>query len=345
MNVGIVTIHNGINHGGFLQVYCLQEIIRHFGHNVTVINYRNNESEKLERQYFLGYFPKRPKQFFIWTQNFLKYLKFKFAHFVYLKTSKRIYKISDANINNEDLLIYGSDEIWNIRNPLIGRDLNYFGHEIKRINKVTYAISLGSVTSEEEFPCDIISCMNEFQCISLRDENSVRILKELGLTAIKVLDPTFLYAIPLKMKNKNADIIIYANPFNSQQVNHVNKSIKTTKLKTTAIGYWHDWCDNNHVSIGINEWLSYFKNAKFVITNTYHGLIYSIIYKKIFFVVINPGKSNKILDLINDLGLSSRIIDESIPLNFDQKIDYSEVYSRLELMKNYSLAYIKSILK
>ena len=122
--------------------------------------------------------------------------------------------------------------------------------------------------------------------------------------------------------------------------NIVNFS-KVNRLKTVSVTKYFSWCDKNIVA-SPGEFLGYVKNAKYVITGTFHGSVFSILMKKNFVVYLNNG--NKILDLLSDYHLENRIVqsNNSIEEILQTKIDYDEVYKLLEDNKMQSVTYIKN---
>ncbi len=347
--VGILTFHDGINHGGFLQAYCLQEVLKKEGKQVKIINYKSAEHRTKERKVFLGNSIKsylRPKQLKRIILNLFKIIKFKNNQKL-LESTKYSQEVSSI-IKSEsfDTVILGSDEIWNFKNPLVGLDLTYFGKDIKANKIISYAPSFGQVSTDELIDRDIIDCLQNLSSVSARDSNSIQILNSLSITAQKVLDPTFLHEITLPEKKLNTDkyILIYLTGVTpSKDVEYLRQYARANNKKLLAISYPQSWCDRSFVNVGIFEWLRFFKDADAVITNTFHGSIYSILYKKNFCVFRSEYKANKINSLLQDLSLLEFKVDNvrDVIQRLSNPPDYFKVFEKISDYREQSLNYLR----
>ena len=182
----IVTYHDGINYGAFLQVFSLQEYLTKNNYEVKILNYKSLKHTILEYFYLL-----KTKNINLFFNTICKIYKFKKLQKKSLNLTKRFFNIPNNIDYKYDYIVYGSDEIWNFKNDLIGLDLIYFGDKIKG-KKVSYAPSFGNIETNINIPIKILKLLKDFT-ISVRDINSLNIIsKNLGTLPDIVLDPTFL---------------------------------------------------------------------------------------------------------------------------------------------------------
>ena len=352
MKVGILTFHDGYNHGGFLQVYCLQETLKSLGVDVEIINYRSNNHRWKEYKIILLSGLRRSFGWHIIKTKILnisKILKFRnhianllnITHF-----SNDISKITGKL--DFDVVILGSDEIWNFQNPIVGLEPAYFGKGIKAKRIVSYAPSFGQVSLNDDIPEQIIDCLKSLSDISVRDENSTEILRKIGLDAERVLDPTFLHRIYLPdiLCSVSDYILIYLNGEPKlDEIEELKLYAKHNSKKLVALSYGKKWCDHSFVNVDIFEWLNLFKNANSIVTNTFHGTIYSILEKKSFCVIDSKAKSNKIDSLLESLDLLNHKNNEyeDIQTILRRKIDYSSVGQLIDEQRERSLRYLAKV--
>ena len=353
MKIGILTCHDGINHGSFLQAYCLQKTIELLGFSqVEIINYKSKHAYKIENETFLGslrsYFNPslylNPQNLKYRISNIRKVANFKKAHRLFNLT-RFSHDISQLTSESGfDIVLLGSDEIWNFKNPVLGGDLVYFGEGVNSKKIASYATSFGQVSFPTQIPHKYETAIKQLNFISVRDTNSQKIVSALGLQSEKVLDPTFLYSISDERLSLESEeyILVYMTHINPEQAEFIKRFSRQRNIRLVALGYNHQWCDKNIVNVGVFEWLNYFRYAKFIFTNSFHGTIYSILNKQDF-CIINPDlKSNKIYDLLDELSLQSRVYIPGIDLS--KPILYDEVFETIELKREHSIATLKKIL-
>ena len=116
---------------------------------------------------------------------------------------------------------------------------------------------------------------------------------------------------------------------------------KEKNIKTVAIGYRQDWCDEVIMDVGPFEWLSYIKNSSYIFTSTFHGAIFSIKYKKEFFVSLTDSNSNKVKYLLHQFGLLDRVLtDNNSSKLFSDKIKYDKIENQIKPLIDNSKKYL-----
>jgi len=328
VKVGILTFHDGINHGAYLQCLALLKIISNIGYEVEVINYKNFRHWLNEYKCFL--MVKNPNLLF---KNIIKIIKFKKEQKQF-PLSKFTFSGSHVAQNFYDRIVVGSDIVWNFKNPLFGFDPIYFGHFLNTNKLISYAASFGAIDKGEFIPEYAKIGLGRFNEISVRDLNSLEIVKQLGRTDGKiVLDPVFLYDFAEHEINCNKSdfILVYGHLRNTNNIAQLKKFALKNGLKTIAVAYYQSWCDENIVAVSPFEWIGYFKKAKYIVTSTFHGTIFSIKYNKNFITIPNVYIYNKIEYILNLLELRHRIGGKEVKLDdiFTKKIDYTEINRKL----------------
>jgi len=337
LKIGILTFHDGINHGAYLQCYSLSRILEESGYNVEIVNYKNFQHWLNEYKVFL-----LTKKIKVLINNINKIRKFRKSQKKF-KLKKLIFSHRGVQKSRFDTLIIGSDEVWNFKNPLFGYDPIYFGHNLNVDKIIAFATSFGNVTVKDNIPQCIINGLKKFNAISVRDKNSQQIIKKiLGFKPNIVLDPTFLYNFngeEVEPPYKNY-ILVYAVGLQMKYIEELKKIGKRQNKKMISIAYNNNWCDINVIALDPFEWIGYFKNADYVITNTFHGTIFSIIYKKQFISIPHKDKKNKIISFIELLPLKNVLINNDLSSTVDIKIEYDTIIKKLDLLRKKSLQYL-----
>lgn len=321
MKVGILTYHDGINHGAYLQMYALYRVIERLGFEPEIINYKSYNHWKWEYKCFL--WTKNPRLFY---DNLIKIIKFKRKQRL-LQQSKFTF---NANaIPNYDKVVIGSDEIWNF---VVNHSSEvYFGVGLNANLKIAYAPSFGSVKNDAIISSNLLDGIKRIDYLSVRDKNSLNIMERNfpDRHCEKVVDPTFLFDFVREEITPvySNYILIYTTGIAEDIQKKIIKFARANNKKLIAIGYKTPWCDINKISIDPFEWLGFFKNADMVITTMFHGTIFSIKYEKEFCTILEPYRINKIKDMLEELELKNRLYCEECEFEkvFSDRIDYEKV--------------------
>ena len=354
-DVGLLTWHKSLNHGAILQAYASQKFLEKHGYSCSLLDYNRNIKvmettlDKFKRRIsYLNFNHLNMKlELKVWNEQ----KKELFSKFIseYLKTGKMYFEYE--NIKN---VMIGSDMVFDFYegyNPFM------YGKDISSNNIFSYAASFGYTTEKlfEKFKDknEIVKLINKMGGVGYRDNNTYNILKNKCniLKATKNIDPVLLYGFDEERKKWNKNgwrkekyILIYSYQSNlnkGKEIKHIKKKKKKNNLKIISVGYFHAWCDEN-INADPKEFIELFSNAKYVITDTFHGLVFSIIMNKQFSLIIR-NNSFKILDLLSDLNISYDVND-SIEKKLDDmlksKINYDEINLILLELRNKSSKYI-----
>lgn len=350
MNFKIITFHRGVNYGAFLQAYSVQMLFGNTdGWESSIYDYQNIGYRNKEIQVFLipkgGIFQKK----FLYSNHrrkIIKYFLFKFFVWRYLKLS--------SSVESKDILVFGSDEIWNLNNWTGELDLTLFGVIHESNSKIAFAPSMGSTKDIPLGSEDIrraIDSLRNFKKILVRDTNSKRLLEKVGLSSQLCLDPT-MYVNWLE--NKHVKYYFHKIKLETKKFAVVN--VSQVKLYEPFLNKLRDFLLKNGVDLicltytnqidGLRsisypnpfKWVSYFLAAEFVVTDTFHGAVFAINSSKPI-CLLDPGeKSTKISGLFAQIGLEfaptsitqtvtelPKLIDTnsiSVPVSIDLKREY-----------------------
>lgn len=349
MKIGTITFHWGTNYGAVLQAYALQQHLKNKHYQTEIINY----------------VPLRVK--FIQTIVFIKNFnlsalkkdheinKFRWSH---LDLSERTYYTNASLIrkcHDYDIYICGSDQVWNESFTLSAEGkptLSYYLNFVREgKTRISYATSFGT----EELSTKVVNLikpeLKKFSNISVRENSGKKIVQDMGLEATLVIDPTLLleresYERLIENKTIKDDFQLFSYILHDDQT--------TAHSITDYIfeKYFDKRSDKKYDQepIGIIEWLFSIKNARFVVTNSFHGLIFSLIFHTPFIIVPveNSGMNDRIVTLLDSVSLSNRIVaefyEDKIDTLFAENINWNEVDEKIQAMRTDSINFLENAL-
>ena len=353
--IGILTFNRALNYGAVLQTYGLLKAVTNIDskYDCEIINYKCAPVE-YERKIKSRIDSNIIKSILRCSLLISKKMKFNNFCSTFLKSSSNIYDDNNISLLNEtyDKIIVGSDQIWNLN--ITDNDFNYLlDFSLDKNKKYSYADSFGKYEIKKEDFSKFKEVLNEFRTISVREESSKVFLKnKLNIQNVEVnLDPTLLLNKEdwlLVKKNKiikEKYILIY----NVQKPDKIMKYAEYLKNKTGYKLYY--------IPIGIRpkngknfypnveEFLNLFYNAEYVLTNSFHGTVFSIIFNKKFMteLPLKNSKDERINSLLNICQLQSRVLEDNINDLFDD-IDWKRVNNLLNIERQKSIDYLKNIL-
>lgn len=358
MKVGIITFHWATNYGAVLQAYALQTYLLKRGHDVQIINYTPYTGEKSLAKCFKTMRP------WLIHHNLLDYLKeCRFSQFrkrfLNLSQSYSSYEFLKKDPPRYDVYICGSDQIWNPTFTKEGEGkftpsyfLDFGGPNVSRI---AYAVSFGCVQYPLDLLRNISPLMARFDAISVRENSGKTIMQEAGLKNILVMpDPTLL------MEAKDYEALISSRSGTEGKYNFFYMLHSGQNLARNLKRYISQKSKNriidagitSHAVIGIEKWLGLIKSASMVVTNSYHGMIFSILFKKPFIVALAQGRqvgmNDRVTTLLSALGLEDRIVEDFngklIDDILEKQIDWAITDNRIETLRKNADLFFGSIL-
>ena len=341
----ILTYTHADNYGALLQAYALKKVLNSCGAETKVLNYKvlpiKNNFRMIIKKILFAYFNAKNKK--------------KFSPFrkLILGDTPPICRRDLPALNDVfNLFIVGSDQVWNFHGN--GHDTSFMLDFVKDDNmKFSYAASFGRNDLPEPEKVLAAPWLKQFKTISVREASSVSLAKELsGKENVRAdIDPTLLLSkedwrsIAVMPKEKDY-ILIYLMSNNSAIRDFAHSLAKKTGLKLimlTASPLLYKGIKT--LCPAPQEWLGYFMNAKYIVTNSFHGLAFSINFNKDFFVDLLPPPSkvnSRLLDLLALTGLENSLIGKGANLG-EPAPDWVKVNAKLAAEKEKSLAYLRSI--
>ena len=297
---------------------------------------------------------------------FVIYNRHKYARTKWLKKFAT-QKITQEPFDNSALdkyntFIVGSDQVWRNWYPEQPSELlRYFLDYIADPNakRIAYAASFGKDSIQEAGLAahseKISVLLKKFDAISVRESSGVNIIKNnWGLDAIQVLDPTLLLSCddysalidaPICQTNDVKPISYYVLDATPEI-----KSLIKRIAEKTGLEYGGIFLNECRILPPIEQWLKNFRDCEFVVTDSFHGTVFSIINRKPFVVIANEWRgTSRMSSLLQTLGLEKRLIDNKKIASFNlhdlTDIDYEAVYSKLEIFREFSASWLMTQLK
>ncbi len=346
MKIGVLTFSKSINYGAALQAVALQKVLQEQDADVCLMDHRCAPVDSASKVF-----------------DFSKALKpaYTLPHLVNmpcaLKRQKAFWRFwnkharfGSDNPSEYDAVVVGSDQVWNYK--MTEGDWFYFlDFEKKNVRKYSYAASLGLSEVEEEYATVLATKLADFDGISVRETTASRLIgKIIGREVPVVLDPTLLlsgaqWAAMADNEFSKKDYIFVYTVFNSDSLwDFAYRLSQRTGLPIYTISYskFHRHKANYLFSAGPDEWLSYIQNASYVVTNSFHGMAFSINFEKQFYYEL-PPKTSGVGSRLQDMAEKYDLTEREISRDSASPIDYKEVSVKLSKERKESLAFIKKI--
>jgi hypothetical protein len=312
--IGVLTFHRCINYGSYWQARCLVEALRAMGHDAVLLDYDSPVINRREWRCALQ--PQLPSKgpsedvarYALKTRQF-------FEAFDRLPRSKRFSLDDPSSFDGLDRIIVGSDEVWNLRHPWYGGCPLFYGTGLGTGRLVSYAASFGNFDAAHGLPAQLSEALASFTRISVRDRNSATIVRDaLGFKPEIVLDPCLQFPPATEPEDAAAAhpyVAVYGHSFPSWFANIVRNWAVPLKYRLVSIGYRNDWADEQRIAAGPQAFAGLMAGALAVVTNFFHGCVFSLLNAKPFACVSSVYRANKLRDLMRLLSANDHLIDES----------------------------------
>lgn len=333
MKIGIMSMQRIINYGSWLQAYALKSVLETMGNSVEFVDYLMEPSLIPER-------PEKSQNMILKKAcNICKMLSPTYRDYrnrqirmnqSFSQFCNRFCKefLPDLGVTQEynlcpelDALIVGSDEVFNCTQPgnAVGYSLQLFGKNHRAKKLISYAASFGSTTIDKlkqyGVAMEVGSYLNGFDVLSVRDDNSADIIEELcNRRPEQHIDPVLLYDFPEvnRIDITMRDYIVvyaYAGRIREEEEKAICAFARKNGKKILCLGFYQPFCDEYVLATPL-EVLAYVKNADYVITDTFHGTVFSIKYQIPFITLIRDSNRQKLGDLLCKFDLESRCIEQ-----------------------------------
>lgn len=356
MRIGILTQHFLLNYGGIIQNFALQQVLLKLGHEPLTFEHDTCYSrarwllrtvKQMLQTCSLKGLPVYPVyKGRIGNENFIKFV---------LKNIRSVtVKDFTPDLTQKyglDAYVVGSDQVWRPAFNLGARLGNMFlDFADEKVKKLSYAASFGckewEYTEEQELMCAKLA--KRFDAISVREASGVNLCKEhFEVDATLVLDPTLLLdkedycKICNDVPEKQKHIFVYSLVV-SEGVLAVAKKVAEVMELPIVVKQAGSKVKKEDT---IENWLTEFRDADYVVTDSFHGMVFSIIFNKPFAIVMNPsGGNDRYISLLSQLGLMERIVKDGT-LPSDSVIDWQDVNLQLANLRETSLDFLRNNLK
>lgn len=282
-------------------------------------------------------------------ENYIKFNEFYNNKF---NKTKRKYTSQNFNeiINDENIsgFICGSDTIFCIDE--FGFDDGYYANYdcMKKGFSISYAASFGDSHFDDTSYKTLNERLQNFNAISLRESEMIPYVKEhTSVPVQQVIDPTLLLSsedydkIAEKRLIKEKYLLLYARRYNPEMTAYAEKIASENGWKIVEISLRATNADKHRMfyEAGVEEFLSLVKYAEYVVTNSYHGMIFSVQYSRPFVIFSREQCNTKILELLNIFGLENRLMTKMKDVKLSD-INYSEVHQRIDTKRQNSLEFL-----
>lgn len=333
MKIGILTYHDGPNHGAFLQAWATLQTLRSAGYDAAIINYKNPHHHRKEGRFSLL---SLRNPVFAW-QMWQKQAAFKKAHH-HFSLGPPISRSADLQDLHYDAVVIGSDVVWNYQ--LFGYDSVFFG-EINADKRVSFSASFGTVRPEQAHPEGMAAALNRFDAIAVRDTNSREIVhKVCSREAVITLDPTLVYDFAGESKGKEKEtpephLLVYSYRQKPDAIGYASAYAREHDLNINCVGYpppmrGPRYSGRVDMSCGPFEWVERFAAAHTILTSTFHGVVFSLKFEKPFLFTSGDATYNRVSSLLDFSGIPHELElgreDETVLF----QPDYREVTPRLQ---------------
>lgn len=360
LRICTITHHTVPNYGAVLQAYALQHAISDLGYDSEILNY---QEKRVVRFYHQSFFAQN--SFKEMVRHLMYYSTFKkrnrlFSDFIQrrLKISKKYYIdiLTEAN-HKYDLFITGSDQVWNL--ALHQNDTSYFLDFVEDSRKKgSYAASFGYSILPEQYREATQKNLSTFSYINVREESGVKIAEEFTEKDVhQVVDPTLLlskehWKTLIKPVDYSNYILVYeicrldaSYEYAQSLANQTGKRVIAIKpfdrLKGVAYPGNIEWVN----FLTPEEFLSLIYYADYIVTSSFHGTVFSILFEKKFFCTMDNKKSatnGRITSLLSQAGLDNRLTGMK---DYDEGIDYEKVAQLLKVWIENSRYWLSQMLE
>ena len=373
MRIGILTLPLHTNYGGILQAYALQTVLERMGHQVVVFDTPNRMPlpqfkdipkcflkriiKKLlgrNQKIFYEYYHNK-KVIPVISQNTQRFIN---SHI----HRKEISDFKELDGESYDAIVVGSDQVWRplyfvpgwrwqeIENAFLSFASKW------NIKRLSYAASFGTddweYTDQQTRRCKAL--LQVFDAISVRETNGVTLCKKyFDIDSVHVLDPTMLlnevdYSILFQKANtpkSNGTLLNYILDENEKKRALIMHVANQKCFRAFSVTNPHENDEtkplNERIKPSVEKWLRGFYDAEFVITDSFHACVFSILFKKQFVVVGNKERGlSRIESLLQCFGIENRIVEDSAQVMRLPLIDYDMVYVKLEKYRKKSLEFL-----
>lgn len=349
MRVGTLTFHWASNYGAIMQAYALQRFLVKQGFETLIIDYvpRRVVIIRLVQRLI-----RRDRVEFARERRMRRFRK---KHLLLTPRKYRTRVALGRVAGDFDVFISGSDQIWNEwftlhaeGRPTLSYLLDFVGISAKR---VSYAASFGTDRLSAEAEHVMATCLAEFDAVSVRETSGAEIVNRMGLSAEVVVDPTLLLGAEDYDELLAEGSTKPVPPFLTY-VLHGEQTTATRVCEYVSAQQFGGRRGSGVGGISVTRWLARLKNAEFVVTNSFHGAVFCLIFHRPFIVVavegIGDSMNGRFMTLLSAVGLNERMVETFDSAQIDQllstDVDWAGVDVALGALRTKSAGFLLSAL-
>lgn len=331
MKIGIITFHWATNYGAVLQSFALQAVLQRMGHDVKIINYKDARLELTPWRFLRNRHFLHPFRLWATCQKEVRMEPFRQR---YLSLTPRYTHVRqlEAQCADFDLIVSGSDQVMN---PSYLRHISpayFLGFCAPATRRATYAASFGVTCYPAALIPKVAPLMQRIDAISVREQTGLDIVRAMGgESATVVPDPTLLlqgidYLSVIELPTVAASPLLKYMLHGRSTAIPGGDSISTQRIE---------------------EWIAAIRCCGHLVTNSFHGMVFAILFHVPFTIVLqtlrNEGMNDRFFTLLSRLGLQDRIVDEVALFPTSSTIDWEKVDLRLEYLRQEGIAFLRSL--
>lgn len=306
VKIGILTFHRCINYGSYWQARCLVAGLRARGHEVVILDHDSPRVNVAEWKCALR--PTLPAATLRSDYpGYRKKIRRFFRAIELLPRSARFSLDDPIDTACFDVVVVGSDEVWNPVHPWYGRTALFYGDRIRAPRLVSYAASFGNHDASAGLQPVWAERLRTFALISVRDDSSRAIVGDaIGVEPEIVLDPCLQF--PVAPDEHDGDpsqgryAAVYGHGFSESLVEEVGRWARRRNLPLVSVGYRNAWADRQWITAGPHEFARCIAQSEAVVTNFFHGCVFALRYRKPFVCEDSWYRGNKLRSLMARIG-------------------------------------------
>ena len=317
LKIGVLTFHRCINYGSYWQARCLVEGLRARGHHAVLLDHDSRRVNIAEWK--CAFRPMLPTAIPKADYPLYREKMRRFFHAVaVLPLSPRFPMDHPAAMEPYDLVVVGSDEVWNLCHPWYGQCPLFYGDGVRAHRLISYAASFGNYEACWGLEQTWVDKLRQFAMISVRDANSQRLVTNaLGVEPAIVLDPCLQFALEPEARTCDAVrapyVAVYGHSFSASFAHEIRRWAQHRKRPLISIGYRNAWADAQWITADPHDFAHFMAHADVVATNFFHGCVFALRHMKPFVCAMSPYRSQKLHGLMATIGGETYLLTDDTP--------------------------------
>jgi hypothetical protein len=378
MKIGIITLPFNTNYGGILQAYALQSALKKMGHEAITINRKTEEMPlkmkvlSFGRRVLLTATGRKNVVIRTWPNKTEDEIISQHTNRFIAENIKTTHLFKSENdfstLKNQGFEAYvvGSDQVWRPKySPEIANHFLGFANREKNLKRLSYAASFGvdewEYNKEQTKNCSELAA--QFNAVSVREDSGIKLCTEhLGVQAIRVIDPTLLITkveyVGLVEKDKIPtfkgtllNYVLDKAPEKQKIIHQIEDELQLETFSTMPETSFRESGKSKLqqcIFPPVTSWIRGFMDAEFVVTDSFHGTVFSIIFNKPFLAIGNEKRGmSRFVSLLKLFGLEERLVFNNTPeirQIIRTPIDFEKINDIIEIEKKLATKFLKDAL-